>query len=94
MKVILASRSKYKKKLLKSIVKDFRSIDANIDESIVKEQVSLTPAAKAKKLATLKAEAVLKKDNSALVIGADHHKMSEFYKVTSKFPIIYVKNQY
>ena len=39
-------------------------------------------------------EIIKKKFKNPLVIGADHHKMSEFYKVTSKFPIIYVKNQY
>ena len=39
-------------------------------------------------------EIIKNKFKNPLVIGADHHKMSEFYKITSKFPIIYVKNQY
>lgn len=71
MKIILASRSKYKKKLLKTILKDFSTQDANIDESQIKQNERFSPTQKAKKLALFKAQVIFAKNPKALVIGSD-----------------------
>lgn len=37
---------------------------------------------------------IKKKYHNPLTLGADHHKMSKFYKVSSNFPVLYIKNDY
>jgi arginase family enzyme len=39
-------------------------------------------------------EIIKKKFKNPLVIGADHSRMGIFYKLSSKFPIIYIENKY
>ena len=39
-------------------------------------------------------EIIKKKFKNPMVIGADHSRMGEFYKISSNFPIIYIQNQY
>ena len=35
-----------------------------------------------------------KKYKNAIVIGADHYRMSEFYKLGSNIPVFYLKKNY
>ena len=39
-------------------------------------------------------EIIKKKFNNPLVIGADHSRMGIFYKLSSKFPVMYIENKY
>ncbi len=39
-------------------------------------------------------EIIKKKFKNPLVIGADHSRMGIFYKLSSRFPIIYIENKY
>ncbi|MDD5454362.1 MAG: Maf family protein [Candidatus Ratteibacteria bacterium] len=69
MKIILASASAQREELLKTILKEFKIVSADIDENIASEQ---TDAVKiAEKLALLKAKKVSVQYPGALVIGAD-----------------------
>lgn len=66
--IILASSSKYRKKLLKSIISDFQCISPNIDESVMQNE-SITSTVE--RLAVTKAKTIAKKENNALIIGSD-----------------------
>ncbi|MCX8197065.1 MAG: Maf family nucleotide pyrophosphatase [Candidatus Micrarchaeota archaeon] len=68
MRVILASRSARRKRLLKKLFKKFLVVPADIDEKIKNCE---NPIQAAKRLAFLKAKKVAKKYKSAIVIGAD-----------------------
>lgn len=37
---------------------------------------------------------VSKKYSKSLIVGADHFKMSEFYKINTNLPVLYLKNRY
>ena len=37
---------------------------------------------------------VSKKYSKSLIVGADHFKMSEFYKINTNLPVLYLKNKY
>lgn len=65
---VLASASPRRKKLLRTIVKNFKVVPSRIDESRIKAK---TPIAFAVKAAIAKAEDVALKHRRALVIGAD-----------------------
>jgi len=67
-KIILASKSPRRKKLLKKILKSFRVVSSGVDESSIK---TTSPLSFAKKAAILKAKAVAKEYKDAIVIGAD-----------------------
>ena len=67
-KVILASASPRRKKLLKKIVKEFKVVPSKVKES---ELSAKTPEAFAVKAALAKAEDVALKQRNAIVIGAD-----------------------
>lgn len=66
--IILASKSPRRKQLLRKIVKSFKVIPSNINESKVKAK---SPEALAVKTAILKAEAIAQKHKNSIVIGAD-----------------------
>ncbi|MAX09817.1 MAG: septum formation protein Maf [Candidatus Marinimicrobia bacterium] len=71
MNIILASKSKRRKDLLKRLVKDFRVIDSEFDESTINIK---NPKKYCKKLAILKAQKVASMDSlspNSIVIGAD-----------------------
>ena len=70
MKVILASRSARRKRLLKELGLDFRVVPSNADESRIQAE---TPVERVKKLAMLKAATVANnmKREHAIIIGAD-----------------------
>ncbi|MDA8792628.1 Maf family protein [Bacteriovoracaceae bacterium] len=74
MKIILASKSKYKIQELKKIIKDFTPIDPLYDESTLKQQ-DLSVSDLVLKLSQKKAEAaeemIKDKYNDYLIIGAD-----------------------
>ena len=37
---------------------------------------------------------IKKKYNNSIIIGADHYKMSQFYKLGSDIPVFYLKKNY
>tara|TARA_B100000780_G_C21110579_1_gene448779 strand:+ start:660 stop:1847 length:1188 start_codon:yes stop_codon:yes gene_type:complete len=39
-------------------------------------------------------EIIKKRFKNPLVIGADHNRMGIFYKLSSKFPVVYIENKY
>jgi len=72
--VILASKSKIRKKILENNEIKCMVIPANIDEDLVKESLlkeKATPELVSKNLAELKANKISEKKHDALVIGAD-----------------------
>ena len=72
--VILASKSKIRKKILENNEIKCIVIPANIDEDLVKESLlkeKATPELVSKNLAELKANKISEKKHDALVIGAD-----------------------
>lgn len=69
MEIILASASFQRRELLKKIVKEFKIVPADIDESIANEKGDAVKIAK--ELALLKAEKVSHQYPKSLVIGAD-----------------------
>ncbi len=68
MKFILASQSPRRKEILKKINLNFKIINSNIDESVVK---LTTPYEYPVKLAEMKADSISKKNPNYTVIGAD-----------------------
>ena len=71
MNIILASKSKRRKDLLKRLVKDFTVIDSKFDESTI---IIKNPKKYCKKLAMLKAQKVASMDSlspNSIIIGAD-----------------------
>ena len=73
-KIILASKSKVRKKILEENGISCVVEPANVDEDLVKESLmneDVTPAIISKNLAELKANKISKKKNGELVLGAD-----------------------
>ena len=73
-KIILASKSKVRKKILEENGISCSVEPANVDEDLVKESLineDVTPAIISKNLAELKANKISKKKNGELVLGAD-----------------------
>ena len=73
-KIILASRSDVRKKILNKNGINCEVLPANVDEDQVKESLlkeKVSPAIISKNLAELKANKVSKKKNNYLVLGAD-----------------------
>ena len=73
-KIILASRSKIRKKILNKSGINCEVIPANVDEDQIKESLlkeKSSPELISKNLAELKANKVSKKKNGKLVLGAD-----------------------
>ena len=73
-KLILASKSEVRKKILENNEIDCEVIPAKVDEDLVKESLlkeKATPELISKNLAELKANKVSKKKNDYLVLGAD-----------------------
>ena len=68
MKIILASKSPRRKDLLKKAGIKFKIIDSKLDESTIP---LIEPKKYCQKLATLKAEAILKKHPQDLILAAD-----------------------
>ena len=72
--IILASRSKVRKKILEENNIKCEIIPSNIDEDLIKESLikeKATPEIISKNLAELKANKISKKKNGELVLGAD-----------------------
>ena len=73
-KIVLASKSEVRKKILEENKITFEVIPSNIDEEQIKEsllRVNATPLMISKNLAELKANKVSEKKNYSLVLGAD-----------------------
>tara|TARA_B110000438_G_scaffold284415_1_gene313457 strand:+ start:4353 stop:4934 length:582 start_codon:yes stop_codon:yes gene_type:complete len=73
-KIVLASKSEVRKKILEENKITFEVIPSNIDEEQIKEsllRVNATPLMISKNLAELKANKVSEKKNHSLVLGAD-----------------------
>ena len=73
-KIILASKSKVRKKILEENGISCVVEPANVDEDLVKESLineDITPTIISKNLAELKANKISKKKNGELVLGAD-----------------------
>lgn len=69
--VVLASTSRYRKRLLERISLPFEAESPDVDESPVQEDSLLSPHEIAAKLAYLKAAAVFSRRSDAIVIGSD-----------------------
>ncbi|MAV61936.1 MAG: septum formation protein Maf [Candidatus Pelagibacter sp.] len=72
--IILASKSKVRKKILEKNGIDCKVIPANVDENSVKESLTkegANPEIISKNLAELKANKISQKINEAIVLGAD-----------------------
>lgn len=67
-RIVLASTSRYRAELLRRLLDDFEQIAPEVDEP---ELAGESPAARAERLATHKAEAVASSLHDALVIGSD-----------------------
>jgi len=73
-KIILASKSEVRKKILSDNGIEFEVIPANVDEDLIKESLkedNATPKIISKNLAELKANKISQKENGKIVIGAD-----------------------
>ena len=73
-KIILASKSEVRKKILDNYGIECEVIPANVDEDIVKQSLikeNATPKIISKNLAELKANKISEKKNNYLVLGAD-----------------------
>ena len=73
-KIILASKSKVRKKILEENGISCKIKPANIDEDLIKESLlkeGATPDIISKNLAELKANKISQKSNGAIVLGAD-----------------------
>ncbi len=68
MKIILASASPRRKRLLKRVVRNFRVVPAHISERLLPKEGFCNAA---KRLAEKKAKKIAKKEGGAIVIGAD-----------------------
>lgn len=68
MTVILASQSPRRKELLEKIISDFKTMPADIDESVIGE---LTPEDYVMDMAQKKAQLICKQNPHNLVIGSD-----------------------
>ena len=66
--LILASQSIYRRQQLQQLTIDFSSQPAEIDESIIRDEL---PERRAQRLAQEKADSVLQQNPSAIVIGSD-----------------------
>ena len=74
LKIILASRSKVRKKILEENKIKFSIVPSNVDETSIKKSLlseGATPEIISKNLAEVKANKVSQKVNNSLVIGAD-----------------------
>lgn len=72
--IILASSSKYRRKLLQTIIKDFTCLSPDIDESALDHE---TIESMVKRLAISKAKAIAKTNANALIIGSDQAAIFE-----------------
>ncbi|MBA1337640.1 MAG: septum formation protein [Pelagibacterales bacterium] len=73
-KIILASKSEVRKKILSDNGIEFEVIPANVDEDLIKESLkedNATPKIISKNLAELKANKISQKENGKIVIRAD-----------------------
>jgi septum formation protein len=73
-KIILASKSEVRKKILRENKIDFEIIPSNVDEDEIKKsllRINATPLIISKNLAELKANKISEKKNHSLVLGAD-----------------------
>jgi septum formation protein len=73
-KIILASKSEVRKKILSDNGIEFEVMPANVDEDLIKESLkedNATPKIISKNLAELKANKISQKENGKIVIGAD-----------------------
>ena len=78
-KIILASKSKVRKKILEENGINCVVEPANIDEDLVKDSLikeGALPAIVSKNLAELKANKISQKKNGELVLGADREKIA------------------
>ena len=74
MKIILASKSGVRQKILKDNNITFDVVHSNVDEDVIKESLvkaKATPEIISKNLAELKANKVSQKKNEEIVLGAD-----------------------
>ena len=74
VKIILASKSEVRKKILENYGKDCEVIPANVDEEIIKKSLlgeKATPNLISKNLAELKSTKISNKFPDRIVIGAD-----------------------
>ncbi len=69
--IILASSSKYRKKLLKQITPDFKTYSPKINEELIKNKSGISNKKKCMQLAFEKANAVKEKFPEKLIIGSD-----------------------
>jgi septum formation protein len=69
-RIILASKSPYRKQLLKRLGLEFDCIDSGLNESIIKAQIS-DPIELTRALSLEKARIIAKKHPDALIIGSD-----------------------
>jgi len=77
--IILASQSPYRKELLGRIVSPFISLAPDVDEEILKGQIT-NPKLLAQKLAALKCQDIFSHHQDSIVIGSD--QVLEFEDVT------------
>ncbi len=78
-KIILASQSKQRLKVFKTLNLDFDIVSADLDEQLIKIS---DPAERAKKIARLKAEVVVKQYPKAIIISGDTYGFfnNEFFE--------------
>ena len=69
-KLILASKSPYRKQLLQRLGIDFDCVPSKVDEKALKSQIS-SPIELTQELSLAKAKAVLKNFQDAIIIGSD-----------------------
>ena len=70
MRIILASKSPYRKELLKRLGIEFECVNSHLDENLLKSEIK-DPVKLTQALALEKAKIVAKEYNDAVVIGSD-----------------------
>ena len=86
-------KSKINKKVISEIAQSRIRLYEKWFKNITKKRLNEIITKQGAEYATM-GDIVSKKHKKSLIIGADHFKMGEFYKVNSNFPVFYLKNKY
>ena len=86
-------KSKINKKIILEIAQSRIKLYEKWFKNITKKRLNEIITKQGAEYATM-GDMVSKKHKKCLIIGADHSKMGEFYKVNSTFPVFYLKNEY
>jgi len=86
-------KSKINKKVISEIAQSRIKLYEKWFKNITKKRLNEIITKQGAEYATM-GDMVSNKHKKCIIIGADHFRMGEFYKVNSNFPVLYLKNKY